>query len=62
MQRHVETGQFVQDAHSTLLEVLMKSVLTMECAPYDQVSKNSCGRVVEVHDGDADCLVLVWRG
>ena len=37
-------------------------ILTMECAPYDQVSKNSCGRVVEVHDGDADCLVLVWRG
>ena len=33
MQRHVETGQLVQDAHPTLLEVLMKSVLTVECAP-----------------------------
>ena len=29
MQRHVETGQLVQDAHPTLLEVLMKSVLTV---------------------------------
>ena len=29
---------------------------------HDQVSKNSCGRVVEVPDGDADGLVLVWRG
>ena len=62
MQRHVETGQFAQDAHSILLEVLMKSVLTEECAPYDQISKNSCLRVVEVHEGDADCLVLVRRG
>ena len=31
--KHVETGQLVQDAHPTRLEVLMKSVLTMECAP-----------------------------
>ena len=29
-------------------------------APYDQVSKNSYGRGVEVPDGDGDCLVLVW--
>ena len=60
--KHVETGQFAHDAHSTPLEVLMKSVLTMECAPYDQVIKNSCGRVVVVPGGDGDCLVLVWRG
>ena len=32
--KHVETGQFAHDAHSIPLEVLMKSVLTMECAPY----------------------------
>ena len=38
--KHVETGQFAHDTHSMLLEVLMKSVLTMECAPCDQVSKN----------------------
>ena len=31
--KHVETGQLVQDAHPTLLEVLMKSVLTVEGAP-----------------------------
>ena len=60
MQRHVETGQFAQDAHSILLEVLMKSVLTMECAPYDQVRKNSCGRVVEVHEAGGP--VLFRRG
>jgi len=67
MQRHVETGQFVQDAQSMPFGGSSEDDYTNSdthdglLTIHDQVRKNSCGRVVDVHDGDCDCLVLVWR-
>ena len=57
--KHVETGQFTPP--STPSEEATDSQnqsLSMGAQGHDQVIKNSCGRVVEVHEGDGDFLVL----
>ena len=61
--KHVETGQFTPPrTPSEEATDSQNQSLSMGAQGHDQVIKNSCGRVVEVHEGDADCLVLVRRG
>ena len=64
--KHVETGQFVQDAQSMPFGVTSEDDYTNRVSHdglltiHDQVIKNLGGRVVEVHAGDADCDALFF--
>ena len=60
--KHVETGQFAPP-RTPPVEATdpQNQSLSMGAQGHDQVIKNSCRRVVDVHDGDGDYLVLVWR-